>query len=124
MADEMDKRLDHHEWRLDSLESMTTRHSETIAGLTQRMDAHHTEVMAKLEALGRDEARYEGAREERERQSLEASRKVKIVGVAIAAIGLLAALGYLGQRAEGAWLAIDHAVNPPIPVQYYARGIP
>lgn len=89
----METRLSHAEWRIDSIEGRQNKQDERTAALGDRIDAHHREVMAAISGLKDDNARREGVEQARREAEESSYKKLRAAGVVIAIITGLATLG-------------------------------
>src|SRR5690554_2025565 len=94
--DEMERQVARHEWEIEAIKRNQMALDERVVAIRERMDAHHTEVMAAIGSLRDDRARSEGAMEERLQAAQRTRDRMKMTSVIIAIVGALVALGWIG----------------------------
>ena len=107
MTDEMEKRQDRLEWEVGVLKERYDHMDDRIGEMSTRMDEQHRELLAAIGSLRDDRARAEGV-ETAEMKVAQRDRDImKAIGIVIAILGLMAALGWVGSKDAGA-----HTVPP------------
>jgi ferric-dicitrate binding protein FerR (iron transport regulator) len=107
VAEEMEKRQDRLEWEVGVLKERYDHMDDRIGEMSMRMDQQHRELLAAIDSLKDDRARAEGV-EAAERKVAQRDRdRMRAMGIVIAILGLMAAIGWVGSKDAGA-----HTVPP------------